>query len=106
MDRQKHIIRDFNRFELKYLVTLQQVERFKAPSGTSTQYSLMHNYDSVQAAGTMIHIGSESGAEDLLTFTPTKDYQSVVISSPAIKDGDSLSIYSGGSSSGTHSDGL
>lgn len=77
----------------------------QAPSSTSTQYSVIHNFDSVQTAGTMIHIASADG-EDILTFVPTKEYQSVVVSSPDLVNGATYTIYSGGSSTGTVTDGL
>ena len=44
---------------------------------------------------------------DLLTFTPSKTYNSVIFSSPDIRSGMEYTVYSGGSySNGTESDGL
>jgi hypothetical protein len=77
----------------------------QAPSSSSTQYSVMHNFASVQAAGTMIHIENEDG-EDMLTFVPTKEYQSVLLSSPELTNGSTYIVYSGGNSTGTVTDGL
>jgi hypothetical protein len=88
-----------------YLVAVGSSGMAQAPSATSTQYSFLYGFDSVQAAGTMIHIQSESG-EDILTLTPTRQYQSVVVSSPALKNGSTYTIYVGGSASGTSVDGL
>jgi hypothetical protein len=77
----------------------------QAPSTSSTQYSVMYNFASPQAAGTMVHIETESG-QDVLTFVPTKEYQSVLLSSPELENGSTYSVYSGGSSTGTVTDGL
>lgn len=77
----------------------------QAPDTSSSQNSVIHNFASMQAAGTIFHVESESG-ENILTFEPTKDYQSVVVSSPELKDGETYSIFTGGSSSGTLTDGL
>lgn len=77
----------------------------KAPSNTSTQYSVLYNYDAMLAAGTLLHIQSQSGQE-ILTFMPAKGYQSVVISSPALQKMETYMIYTGGSSTGTVMDGL
>ena len=77
----------------------------QSASNTSTQYSILHNYDTVQAAGTMVHIESQDGTE-VLSFTPAKEYQSILISSPELQNGATYIFYSGGSSSGTAGDGL
>ena len=88
-----------------YLVAVGSSGMAQAPSTTSTQYSVMYNYASAQAAGTIVHIETESG-QDVLTFVPTKTYQSVVLSSPELENGETYVVYSGGSSSGTVTDGL
>ncbi len=77
----------------------------EAPSETSTQYSIMVNFEQAQQAGTLVHIQAEDGA-DILTFAPTKQYQSVVLSSPDIQNGSTYTVYVGGSSSGTAADSL
>ncbi len=53
----------------------------------------------------MVHIETTSG-EAVLTFIPTKAYQSVLISSPELQNGESYVMYVGGSSTGTAVDGL
>lgn len=75
----------------------------ETPSETSTQYSLMVNFDQAQQAATLVHIEAEDG-NDLLTFLPTKQYQSVVLSSPAIQNGSTYIVYLGGSSTGLVAD--
>ncbi len=77
----------------------------QAPGTASTQHSGVVTYASAQQAGTMVHIETESG-EDVLTFVPTKAYQSVVLCSPELSEGSTYSVYSGGNSTGTATDGL
>jgi hypothetical protein len=77
----------------------------QAPSTSSTQYSLMHNFSTVQAAGTLVHIATSDGKE-MVTFGPTKTYQSFVISSPELQNGATYVVYSGGRSTGVATDSL
>ena len=65
----------------------------------------MQILDSVQAAGTVGHIETASG-EDIPTFVPPKEYQSVLISSSEFQNGESYVGHTGGSSTGTSVDGL
>jgi hypothetical protein len=53
----------------------------------------------------MNHIETATG-EDVLTFLPTKEYQSVLISSSELQNGESYVVYTDGSSTGTSVDGL
>jgi hypothetical protein len=77
----------------------------QAPSASSTQYSVLYHFASQQAAGTPVHIETQDG-EGILTFVPTKVYQSVVLCSPELKNGTTYLVYTGGSSTGTVTDGL
>ena len=77
----------------------------QAPSTSSTQYSVMVNLSTTLAAGTLFLIETESG-EDILSFVPTKAYQSVVLCSPELENGSTYVVYTGGSSTGTVTDGL
>ena len=78
----------------------------QAPGGnTSSQNSLLLNFDSLQPAGTLVHIQNSAG-EDILTFAPSKDYQSLAFSSPALVSGETYTVYTGGSAAGLASDGL
>jgi hypothetical protein len=88
-----------------YLVAVGSSGMAEAPSTTSTQYSVMYNYASSQAGGTMVHVETDAG-QDVLTFVPTKQYQSVLLSSPDLENGLTYVVYSGGTSSGTATDGL
>lgn len=77
----------------------------QAPGATSTQYSLARTFSSMQAAGTLVHIVSQDGA-DVVTFAPSKAFQSIVVSSPDLVKGGTYVIYTGGKSTGAVTDGL
>jgi len=77
----------------------------QGPSVSSTQRSVMVNLTSSLPAGTVFHIETADG-EEVLTFAPTKAYQSVVFSSPDLEDGAAYAVFTGGSSTGTVVDGL
>lgn len=53
----------------------------------------------------MVHLEDSEG-NSILTFAPSKSYQTVVISSPDLKDGGSYTLYSGGTSTGSEANGL
>lgn len=88
-----------------YIVAVGSAGMAQAPSTSSTQYSVLYTSPSPQAAGTMVHIETDNG-EEILTFVPTKEFQSIVFSSPELTNGVNYIVYIGGSSSGTASDGL
>ena len=88
-----------------YLLAIGSSGMAQAPDTSFTQYSVMYNFSSTQSAGNLFHIGTESG-EGLLTFAPTKAYQSIVLSSPELKNGSTYLAYTGGSSTGAVNDGL
>ena len=88
-----------------YLLAVGSTGMAEAPSDSSAQYSIMVNLDQVQAAGTLIHIQAEDGS-DILTFAPTKQYQSVVLCSPVLQEGATYTVFLGGSCTGSAVDGL
>jgi hypothetical protein len=88
-----------------FLVAVGSAGMAEAPSASSSQYSVMHNYTSTQSAGTAIHVETEGGQE-ILTFVPWREYASVVFSSPDLQNGSTYNIFSGGSSTGVITDGL
>jgi hypothetical protein len=88
-----------------FLITGGSSGMAMAPSDTSTQYSIAMNFPQTQKAGTIVNLQDSKG-NSIATFAPAKDYQTVVISSPELKKGESYTIYSGGSSTGTVTDGL
>lgn len=87
-----------------YLLAVGSSGMAQVPGASSSQYSLLYNFDSMQAAGELVHIETIDG-QDLLTFAPTKSYQSVVFSSPDLAAGLTYLVYSGGSAGGVAFDG-
>jgi hypothetical protein len=76
----------------------------QGPTKTSTQYSVLINFRSQQSANKLVNIQTASG-ETVLTFRPTKKYQSIAFSSPDLTKG-SYNVYLGGTSTGTVSYGM
>lgn len=74
-------------------------------SDSSTQNVIMMTYSETQAAGTTVHLEDASG-NTIVTYTPSKDYQTVLISSADLETDTSYTFYTGGSSTGTNIDGL
>ena len=77
----------------------------QAPSSSSSQHSVSLTFKSQQQAGTLVHVQT-SGGDEIFTFAPSKKFQSLVFSLPELAGGTTYSIYYGGSSTGTESDGL
>jgi len=71
----------------------------QAPSTSSTQYTIA-NTVGTQTAGTIVKLVDSSG-KTIASFTPAKDYQHVVISSPDIKKGSTYTLYAGSTEIGT-----
>ena len=88
-----------------YLVAVGSSGMAEAPSDTSTQYSLLVIFDQAQTAGTIVHIQSADGT-DVLTFAPTKQFQSVVLSSADLEKGQTYTVFLGGTATGTITDGV
>ena len=76
----------------------------QSPSTSSKQNSV-NVFLSSQSANTLISIKNENG-EDIVTFAPSKTYQSVIISSPSLQSNTKYFVYSGGTSTGNETDGL
>ncbi|MDR6435112.1 hypothetical protein J2790_000233 [Paenarthrobacter nicotinovorans] len=66
------------------------------PGTSSTQSGVQVTFDSSVSAGTPVHLVDSSGAV-VATFVTTKTTASLVFSSPAITDGESYTVYTGGS---------
>jgi hypothetical protein len=76
-----------------------------APGDGSSQHSVLVNLEETLPARTLINLQSAEG-ESLLTFAPTKPYQSIVFSSPALQEGQPYQLYYGGQVEGEATDGL
>lgn len=88
-----------------YLIAAGSSGMAMAPSTSSTQYSVLHNFQSMIPGGTLVHIERADGG-NTLTFVPAKEYQSILFSSPELENGSTYTIFVGGSSTGTAYDGL
>ena len=87
------------------LVTAGSAGMAMAPDSSSSQNSVLINFDTSMAAGTPVHIQNDTG-EGILTFAPAKDFQSITFSSPDLTTGSTYVVFTGGSSSGTGTNGL
>ncbi|MGO4732798.1 carbohydrate-binding domain-containing protein [Paenibacillus sp. 2KB_22] len=82
-----------------YLVAAGSSGMAQGTSDASTQNAIVMTFPATQKAGTLVHVQDSEG-NNILTFAPAKDYQTVVVSSPDLKKDGSYVIYSGGTSTG------
>jgi hypothetical protein len=61
---------------------------------TSTQYSLLYNLSAASEANTQVTLTDSSG-KSIISYTPRKQYQSVVISSPDMVQGETYTLTCG-----------
>jgi len=87
------------------LVAVGSAGMAQAPSTSSTQNSVKVTFSSAKQANQLLHVQDASGT-NVVTFSPTKAYQAVVISSPKLVQGSAYTLYLGGSSTGTADNGL
>jgi hypothetical protein len=86
------------------LIAAGSVGMAQTPSGSSSQKTINISLTS-QEANTIVNVQSEDG-KDILTFAPTKAYQSMVVSTPNIKSNEKYYVSIGGSSTAKSTDGL
>lgn len=77
----------------------------QATSESSSQRSVMMTFPSMLKAGTLVTLADSKGTP-ILSFAPAKSIQNIVVSTPDLKAGDTYIIYTGGTSTGTKTDGL
>lgn len=77
----------------------------QATADDSSQSTIAMTFSQAQQAGTLVHL-QDSDGNTIMTFAPSKNYQSVVISSPKLTQGGSYTLYTGGSSTGSDADGM
>lgn len=77
----------------------------QAPGSLSTQKAVLIYFDATQPAGSLVHLQTSAG-ENIVTFAPTKAYQSLALSSPDLVNGATYAVYVGGTATGTAKDGL
>jgi hypothetical protein len=98
---------DFSSFKMTggFIIAVGSSGMAQALSTTSTQCSVLVNFQSSYSAGTLIRIQSSSGT-DIVTFKTSKLFQSVVVCSPKLTQGTTYNVLVGGSSTGTLKDGV
>ncbi|WP_194287393.1 carbohydrate-binding domain-containing protein [Gracilibacillus oryzae] len=74
-------------------------------SDTSAQATMMMTFSEMQEAGTSVYV-KDSNGEEVIAITPEKEFQTIVISSPLLKQGENYSLSSGGTLTGENSNGL
>ena len=67
-----------------------------APSASSSQNSVMIFFSATQPAGTQVRIENSAG-EELISFTPTREFQSLAFSSPKLTQGATYNVTLNGS---------
>ncbi len=78
----------------------------QAPSSSSSQNSLKVKFNTSLSASTLFHLQTSAG-NDVITFQPAHQYQSIVFSSSAFEQGQTYSIYTGGTyNGGVNNDGV
>lgn len=88
-----------------FLVAAGSSGMVQATSDTSTQAGVLMTYTKAQQAGALVHL-TDSAGNMVITFAPSKNYQSVFISSPNVKKDASYTLSSGGTATGTSVKGL
>ena len=88
-----------------FLVAAGSSGMVQATSDKSTQAGVLMTFTKTQQAGALVHL-EDSAGNAIITFAPSKNYQSVFVSSPNLKQNASYTLSSGGSSTGTATKGL
>lgn len=88
-----------------FLVAAGSAGMAQAPGQSSSQNSALINFSAAQPAGTIVHIQNSAG-EEILTFAPTKQFQSIVFSSVKLVNGETYTVFTGGESTGRVVDNL
>ncbi|SFU74914.1 protein of unknown function [Pustulibacterium marinum] len=70
----------------------------------SAQYAVLISLNSSQVAGTLINI-SDSEGTSIVSFAPSKSYQSIAFSSEDLTEGETYTISLGGTDTGNETDG-
>lgn len=88
-----------------FLVAAGSAGMPQSPGMNSSQNSLLVIFNQAQTAGTLVSVLDSSG-NVVLTFAPSKDFQSLAFSSPDLVMGQTYSVSLGGISDGVATDGL
>ena len=74
-------------------------------SDSSTQGTVMMTFDEAQQANSTVNITTSDG-KSIFTVSPEKQFQSIVISTPDLKQGETYTFSSGGTATGESQNGL
>lgn len=77
----------------------------QAPSDTSQAGTIVMTFSDMLEAGTIVHVENSAG-DSIATLKPSKDYQSVIMSSPDFVVGETYTLSTGGEVSGESATGL
>lgn len=77
----------------------------ESPSDSSAQNSVSATFDNTYSGGTLVTLSDDSGNE-IISFSPQKSFDNIVISSPDIQNGVTYTLYTDGSSSSEEQYGL
>lgn len=87
------------------LATIGMSTMAQAPSTSSSQNSIVINLSSTQSAGSTLYI-SDADGNVVLGIAPTKQYNNVVISTPALTTDKTIQVYTNGSGGKINDSGL
>jgi len=87
------------------LIAAGGLQRAQAPGKDSAQPSIKVDFPASLPRETLFHLRTRDG-EELLTYAPPRNYQSMVFSSPGLTAGTEYVVYTGGTSTGGAVDGL
>ncbi len=74
-------------------------DMLEMPSDSSSQKSVAVMFGSAQSAGTLVYITDSKGSV-MAAMSPEKSFSCIVFSSPELKDGETYTVYTGGTASG------
>jgi hypothetical protein len=74
-------------------------------SATSSQYAVKTTITSTLASSSLFHI-EDSGGNDIITYKPVRTIYYIVVSKTELSAGETYSIYTGGTSTGTNVNGV
>ncbi|CAM3548748.1 carbohydrate-binding domain-containing protein [Marinicrinis lubricantis] len=77
----------------------------QAPTDDSAQHSVAMSFSQMQEAGTFVHLEDSQG-NVIVSFAPAKEFGAVVISSPDLSSGETYTLFTGGTSTGSETNGL
>ena len=74
-------------------------DMLEMPGETSTQKTAVFLFDQTQQAGTLVYV-SDSKGNILAAIAPEKTFSCVILSSPDLKEGETYTVFTGGTASG------